>query len=114
VHCSEGLLRQVVWNLTDNAMKYRRGGVTLRIEISGRSLDHRYDLSVRDNGVGLSPDETARVFDPFYRGAGSKGEPGTGLGLSIVKRAVEASGGTVWVTSEPGNGSTFVARLPLV
>jgi signal transduction histidine kinase len=113
VHCSEGLLRQVVWNLTDNAMKYRRGGVCLRIEISGRSLDHRYDLSVSDNGVGLSPDETGRVFDPFYRGAGSKGEPGTGLGLSIVKRAVEASGGTVWVTSEPGNGSTFVARLPL-
>jgi signal transduction histidine kinase len=114
VRCTEGLLRQVVWNLTDNAMKYRRGGVSLRIEISGRRLDHRYDLSVRDNGVGLSPGETTRVFDPFYRGPGSKGEPGTGLGLSIVKRAVEASGGTVWVTSEPGNGSTFVARLPLV
>jgi signal transduction histidine kinase len=68
---------------------------------------------VEDNGVGIPPDATAKVFEPFYRvdpGAKSKG---TGLGLSIVKRAVEASGGTVSVTSQPGEGSTFVARLPL-
>jgi signal transduction histidine kinase len=113
VRCTEGLLRQVMWNLADNALKYRRPEVGLSIEIHGHPTDHRYDLSVQDNGAGLSPEEMDRVFDPFYRGAGSKGEPGTGLGLSIVKRAVEASGGTVCVISELGSGSTFVARLPL-
>jgi signal transduction histidine kinase len=113
LRCTEGLFRQVVWNLADNAMKYGRTDVGLRVEIRGRAADHRYDLSVRDNGIGLSPEEATKVFEPFYRGAGGRCEPGTGLGLSIVKRAVEASGGRVWVTSELGRGSTFVARLPL-
>jgi nitrogen-specific signal transduction histidine kinase len=113
VRCSEGLLRQVMWNLTDNAMKYRRTAVRSRVEICGRPADDGYELSVRDNGVGISPDDTSKVFQPFYRVDPEKGEPGTGLGLSIVKRAVEANGGTVSVTSEPGSGSTFVARLPL-
>jgi signal transduction histidine kinase len=113
VRCSEGLLRQVMWNLADNAMKYGRAEVRTRVEVCGRATDDRYVLSVRDNGVGISPDETCRVFEPFYRAEGGKGQPGTGLGLSIVKRAVEANGGTVSVTSEIGAGSMFVARLPL-
>jgi signal transduction histidine kinase len=113
VRCSEGLLRQVMWNLADNAVKYRRAEVPVHVEVCGRAADDRYVLSVRDNGVGLSPDETCRVFEPFYRAEGEKGKPGTGLGLSIVKRAVEANGGTVSVTSEVGAGSMFVARLPL-
>jgi signal transduction histidine kinase len=111
VRCSNGLLRQVVWNLADNAMKYRRAGVPSRVEIRGHPTDHVYELSVRDNGVGISPNEADKVFEPFYRGA--TGQPGTGLGLSIVKRAVEANGGSVSVTSELGSGSRFVARLPL-
>jgi signal transduction histidine kinase len=61
--------------------------------------------------LGIAPEDTARVFNAFYRAADN--EPGQGLGLSIVKRIVEASGGTVSVTSELGSGSTFVARLPL-
>ena len=113
VRCSEGLLRQVMWNLADNAMKYRRAEVCSRIAIRGRVAGGGYELSVEDNGAGISADDTGKVFAPFYRGAGETGPPGTGLGLSIVKRAVEANGGTVSVTSELGRGSTFVARLPL-
>jgi signal transduction histidine kinase len=113
VCCSEGLFRQVMWNLADNAMKYRRADAHPCVEICGRSTGDRYELSVRDNGVGIDPDEIGRVFDAFYRAAGGKGQPGTGLGLSIVKRAVEANGGTVSVTSTVGSGSMFVARLPL-
>jgi signal transduction histidine kinase len=113
VRCSEGLLRQVMWNLTDNAMKYRRAEVRPHVEVCGRAADDRYELSVRDNGVGISPDETSKVFQPFYRSGAGQNAPGTGLGLSIVKRAVEANGGTISVTSEVGQGSMFVARLPL-
>jgi signal transduction histidine kinase len=113
VRCSEGLFRQVMWNLAENAMKYRRAEVRARVEICGRAAEDRYELSVQDNGIGISPEEACKLFEPFYRTAGAKGAPGTGLGLSIVKRVVEANGGTVSVTSEPGSGSKFVTRLPL-
>lgn len=113
VHCSEGLFRQVMWNLADNAMKYRRPDVGPHVEICGRAHERIYELTVRDNGIGISREEATRVFEPFFRTAAGRGEPGTGLGLSIVKRAVEANGGKVSVTSEPGRGSEFVARLPL-
>jgi len=113
VHCSEGLLRQVVWNLADNAMKYRRSDVPQHVEICGRACGETYELAVRDNGIGISDEEANKVFEPFFRASGARREPGTGLGLSIVKRAVEASGGWITVTSEPGSGSEFVAKLPL-
>jgi signal transduction histidine kinase len=113
VQCSEGLFRQVIWNLADNAIKYRRTDVSSHVEIFGRPHEQTYGLSVRDNGIGIPPEEAEKVFDPFFRAAGGRREPGTGLGLSIVKRAVEANGGKVSVTSEPGSGSEFVARLRL-
>jgi signal transduction histidine kinase len=113
VHCSEGLLRQVIWNLADNAIKYRRPDVEPHVEICGRAYGRTYELLVRDNGVGISREEAKMVFEPFFRATSGKSEPGTGLGLSIVKRAVEANGGTVSVTSKPGGGSEFVAQLPL-
>jgi signal transduction histidine kinase len=114
VRCSEGLFRQVMWNLADNAMKYRRPETRPSVEIYGRATGDRYELSVRDNGVGIDPAETGKIFEAFYRAAGCKGKPGTGLGLSIVKRAVEANGGTVSVTSKVGSGTKFVAKLPIV
>jgi signal transduction histidine kinase len=113
VRCSQALLRDVMWNLMDNAIKYRRADVEPHVEVSGHAREDGYDLSVQDNGVGIPPDATAKVFEPFFRADTETKTKGTGLGLSIVKRAVEASGGTVSVTSQPGAGSTFVARLPL-
>jgi signal transduction histidine kinase len=103
----------VVWNLADNAMKYRRTDVPPHVEISGRTYGRTYELAVRDNGIGISHEEAKMVFEPFFRASSGKSEPGTGLGLSIVKRAIEASGGKISVTSEPGSGSEFVARLPI-
>lgn len=112
VRCPEGLLREVMWNLADNAIKYRRTEVRSFVEICGRAVDDRYELSVRDNGIGISPEETGKVFEPFYRRPeGTQAPPGTGLGLSIVKRALVANGGTVSLESELGVGSKFVARL---
>jgi len=113
VHCSEGLLRQALWNLADNAVKYRRPGVQLALDIEGRVTGHSYELRVSDNGLGMSPEETRQAFDPFYRAKGVSETPGTGLGLSIVRRIVEACGGAVAVDSHPERGTTFDIQLPL-
>jgi signal transduction histidine kinase len=113
VSSSAGLLRQALWNLVDNALKYRREGVTPELELRGRVESGAYVLRVRDNGMGMPPDEARRAFDPFFRSPRTKQKPGTGLGLSIVRRVVEAGGGTVSVESEPDRGSLFVMRLKL-
>src|SRR5262249_55990246 len=113
VPCSVGLLRQVLWNLGENSVKYRRSGVQLSIEIRGRTLLHTYEFSVSDNGAGMSPSVAQHAFDPFFRGEQQQTTPGSGLGLSIVKRVAEASGGSVSVESVTGVGTTFKVRLPL-
>ena len=68
---------------------------------------------MRDNGVGMSPEDARRVFEPFFRAQRVQERPGTGLGLSIVKRVIEGSGGAVTVDSRLGEGTTFRAKLPL-
>jgi signal transduction histidine kinase len=114
VSCSEGLLRQAVTNLLDNAMKYHRPDAAPEVEISGVPSDGCYDLKVSDNGIGMSAQETQQVAQPYYRSPRSRDRPGIGLGLSIVSRVAEASGGKLSVQSNLGRGSTFVVRLPLV
>jgi len=109
---SEGLLRQALWNLTENAVKYSRPEVPPEIEVRGATTDGHYHLRVSDNGLGMAPDEMAHVFEPFYRADRVRDTPGTGLGLSIVKRIIEASGGTITVESQLGRGTTFEIDLP--
>jgi two-component system phosphate regulon sensor histidine kinase PhoR len=111
VLCNEGLLLQVLSNLSDNALKYARPEVPPTIDINGRTDGRWYELRIADNGVGMSEDEAREAFTPFYRAMRLRGAPGTGLGLSIVKRVAEASGGSVVVESKLGVGTTFVLRL---
>jgi signal transduction histidine kinase len=113
VSCSEGLLRQVLWNLGENALKYRREGVQLKIDIRGSIVRRAYEFVVSDNGTGISQSEAQHVFEPFYRGERQQSTSGTGLGLSIVKRVVEASGGSISFDSIVGQGTTFKIHLPL-
>jgi signal transduction histidine kinase len=113
VGCGEGLLHEVLWNLVDNGLKYRRPDAPLHLTISGRQSGDRYDLRVGDRGIGMSPEEVNRAFEPFFRADRARGKEGTGLGLSIVRRVVDAVGGSVRVESIPGEGSTFVIQLPL-
>jgi signal transduction histidine kinase len=113
ISCGEGLLRQVLANLLENAVKYRRPEVPPEVEVSGQAAGRGYELSVSDNGLGMSEEDAARAFDPFYRSPETKDLPGTGLGLSIVKRVAQASGGTIALRTRPGLGSTFTINLPL-
>jgi signal transduction histidine kinase len=113
IRCNPGLLRQALSNLAENAVKYRRSKVPLELEIRGRVVSHAYQMSVSDNGTGMSPTDARQAFEPFFRGEHVTGIPGTGLGLSIVKRAIEANGGSVSVHSALGHGTTINIQLPL-
>jgi signal transduction histidine kinase len=113
VRCSEGLLREALVNIGENAVKYRRPDSPLVLEIHGHDVGRRYELRLSDNGAGMSPAVVRRAFEPLFRGDVSQSTPGTGLGLSIVKRIVENSGGTISIESEVGRGTTFVVNLPL-
>ncbi|HVV52966.1 MAG TPA: ATP-binding protein, partial [Polyangia bacterium] len=113
IACSEGLLRQAVTNLLENAVKYHRPDAAPEVEISGQAADGRYHLRVADNGVGMSREDAALAVEPFFRAERTQGLPGTGLGLSIVKRVAEANGGELTIETDLGRGSAFVVRLPL-
>jgi signal transduction histidine kinase len=109
----EGLLRQVLWNLVENGVKYRKDDVDAEITISGHVNVSWYELRVSDNGSGVLPEDAPHIFEPLFRADPTRHIPGTGLGLSIVKRIVEAGGGRISLQSQPGHGTTFVLRLPL-
>jgi len=106
-------LRQVMDNLLSNAVKYSSRGT--EITILGEAKGKEIVVSVRDQGVGIAPEEQAKVFERFYQvalpGGGKPG--GAGLGLTISKRIVEGHGGRIWVESKVGKGSTFCFTLPL-
>jgi signal transduction histidine kinase len=102
---------QVLFNLVGNALKFSRAGSLVRLEFAQR--DHFVEVAVRDQGVGIEPDELDNVFDKFARAPSSAHmADGTGLGLYICKRLVEAQGGSIWAESEPGRGSAFFFKLP--
>ena len=110
-------LRQVLLNLGNNAVKFtERGEVIIAIEIAERgssTIDLRFE--VRDTGIGMTPGERQRLFQPFTQGDSSTSRRygGTGLGLSICRRLVQLMGGEIAVDSEPGRGSSFHFTLRL-
>jgi signal transduction histidine kinase len=104
-------MQQALANLIDNAVKYTPEGG--RICVACAEAAHFVEARVRDNGIGIPPQEQPRIWDRLYRGDKSRGQRGLGLGLSLVKAVVEAHGGQVTVQSGPGSGSEFTVRLPI-
>jgi signal transduction histidine kinase len=104
-------LEQIFSNLVDNALKYLRNGVPGRIEVTGRTTVGSVVYEVRDNGRGIDARDRDRVFDLFRR-SGAQDRPGEGIGLAHVRALVRRLGGTIGLTSEPGQGSTFTVTLP--
>jgi signal transduction histidine kinase len=128
-------LRQVLQNLTDNALKFTPSGGNITLSVHGieassgngggpfddeaglvlmMAPQRTIEFSVRDTGIGIPRDEQDRVFDAFYQvdSSATREHGGTGLGLSIVKRLVEAHHGSITLESTPGEGTTFFVRLP--
>jgi signal transduction histidine kinase len=112
IHVAPGF-EQVFLNLISNAIKYRRPGAAPKIHVEARADGDEWIFSVRDNGIGIEPRYQDYVFQPFQRLHGRE-IPGSGIGLATVRKIVEANGGSIWVESEPGTGSTFCFRLPHV
>ena len=106
------LIDQIMMNILDNAIKYSPDGGQIEVELE--ELNDRIKVSVKDNGVGIPPQDIPRVFERFYRvdKARSRKTGGTGLGLSIVKHALDKLNGQVTVESTEGRGSLFSFSLP--
>jgi NtrC-family two-component system sensor histidine kinase KinB len=105
------MVRRIVINLLENAIKYTRSGG--RITITAAAVDGEVSVSVTDTGLGISPRDQKVIFSKFARVQHEGGPKGLGLGLAFCRLAVEAHGGRITVDSEEGKGSTFTFTLPL-
>jgi adenylate cyclase len=107
-------LRQILFNLLSNACKFtKEGEVRLKAK---RVADGRdwIELAVADSGIGMTPEQQAKIFEEFTQAESSTAQRfgGTGLGLAITRKLARMMGGDVTVASEPGKGSVFTVRLP--
>ena len=107
----ERRVRQVVFNLVSNAVKFTPAGG--RVDISACADDGQVEIAGADAGPGIPAGDLERIFEEFEQSADGKRVEGTGLGLPLSRKLVELHGGRLWVESEVGRGSTFRFTLPL-
>lgn len=117
IYCDKLHLNQVLLNLLSNAVKFTPEGGTVSLAIKQKPDDSEgfaaYEISVKDTGIGMSPEFVKRVFEPFERESTStvSGIQGTGLGMAIAKNIIDLMGGTIEVFSEQGKGTEYVLAL---
>ncbi len=104
------LLFQVWTNLIGNAIKFSNPNGTVSVRIQKKGTD--IEVIISDDGIGMSEETQAHIFEKFYQGDSSRKAQGNGLGLALCKKIVELSNGNIFVSSEPGKGSVFMVRLP--
>jgi signal transduction histidine kinase len=105
-------LRQIVFNLLSNAVRFTPPGGL--VEVSAGATDGEVRVAVRDTGPGIAQEDRERIFESFHQAGDADRRDGTGLGLALSRAFAELHGGRLWVESRPGEGSTFVLALPLV
>lgn len=111
LHADEDMIRRVLVNLLDNALKFSPPDTTITIEVSELLIDNNLVISVSDQGPGIPESQRGTIFDKFSRL--QRGDaPGMGIGLAFCRLAVEAHGGRIWVEDAPGGGARFNYTLP--
>ena len=116
INVDEMHFTNVIFNLLDNAVKYRRDDIPMHLEVASRDLrDERLEITISDNGIGIARDDLKRIFERFYRvNTGNRHDvKGFGLGLAYVQKIVKEFGGSITVESELGKGTKFIIILPL-
>ncbi|MFI2710045.1 ATP-binding protein [Micromonospora sp. NPDC018662] len=108
----EPLLTNLLVNLVSNSVKFRRPDVPSKVHVSARLVDGEWEISCRDNGIGIEPEFADKIFVIFQRLHSKDAYPGTGIGLAIVKKIVEYHGGRVWVDTDVEEGTTIRFTLP--
>lgn len=117
VHVDEMHFTNVIFNLLDNALKYRREDIPLSLVVSTRDLPNdRLEISIQDNGIGIKKENLKKIFEKFYRvSTGNRHDvKGFGLGLAYVQKMITELKGDIRVESEINNGSIFIITLPLI
>ncbi|MBG0831388.1 GAF domain-containing sensor histidine kinase [Planomonospora sp. ID67723] len=111
IHADAGRLQHALWQVLDNAVKFTPPGGSIDVTVT---VDPAPAVEVRDNGIGIEPDDLQRVFDDFYRTrtAEDQGIGGTGVGLPIVEKIMRIHGGSVHIDSRPGEGTRVRLALP--
>lgn len=115
VYVDEMHFTNVIFNLMDNALKYKKRDEPLNLDVHTWNTNGHFNVSIKDNGIGISREDLRKIFDKFYRvHTGNVHDvKGFGLGLAYVKQIIQAHGGTIRAESEVGVGTTFVIVLPL-
>ena len=111
IEADERRVKQILFNLLSNALKFTPAGG--RVTLTARGIGDAVHISVRDTGIGIRREDQDRIFEEFQQAGPGKTVEGTGLGLALAKRFVEMHGGRIWVDSDVGKGSSFTFTLPL-
>jgi light-regulated signal transduction histidine kinase (bacteriophytochrome) len=113
VEGEEPLLATLFTNLVGNSLKFRRPNVPPTVDVSAKRLDSEWQITVRDNGIGIEPEFADKVFVIFQRLHARDAYDGTGIGLAIVKKIVEYHGGRIWLGPDVAEGTEINFTLPL-
>lgn len=105
------LVSRLMQNLISNALKFVKPGTAPKIHVACEDRGTKWQFEVRDNGIGIETEYREKIFDYFTRLQNKTQSPGSGVGLALCKRIIEASGGSIWVESQPGQGSSFFFTL---
>ena len=105
------LVERAVYNLLSNALKFTPEGGEISVLLA--AADGAFRVEIADSGIGISQDAQKHIFEKFYQGDSAHATEGNGLGLALVLRVLRMMGGSISVTSAPGEGSTFTVRLPV-
>jgi signal transduction histidine kinase len=111
INADERRLRQIVFNLVSNAVKFTPADG--RVDVSARLEDGQVEIAVADTGPGIAADDLETIFEEFEQAGDGRQADGTGLGLPLSRKLVELHGGRLWAQSEVGHGSTFRFTLPI-